>query len=173
MIRLSGRSPLCLGTVGSTMAALLMLACSNPASPSVAELFSWTDEGLLVQASSNGREAARFGGTLSLAAGNCDTNTGLNLAWQDAGLGTHPITNMGYFDGSSQWIVGSGFGGSGSVLVRSLPSERVAGSFVAEMVPLPGGIGVEPGGPSGVTKSITGSFDLVIESRTLCFDRPI
>ena len=34
MVRSSGRSPLRLGTVGSTMAALLMLACSNPASPS-------------------------------------------------------------------------------------------------------------------------------------------
>jgi len=156
MLPRSLRSALCALLLAS-LGALLACGGDSPAGPgnvlgngpvtALVDGVAWT---AVAAVATNG------GGFIAVGA-SAAGGEGLGFAVQGTTTGTYNIggtspTNANYSIGGSSWVAG-GMTGSGSIVITTLTSTRVAGTFAFEAVSLTGGL--------PATKSVTqGMFDV-------------
>ena len=139
--------------------------------PSDNDEFSWTVDGQSVEASSNGRAAARSSGGIVVTGANCDSGAKLNLTlFSNLVAGTFPVGNeytvtwtpdARTADSANTWWEANSTRGSGSLTITTNTSDRITGHFSLVLAP---GAGSSAAG----TRSVQGEFDVAFDDDSIC-----
>src|SRR5262245_26038443 len=171
----------------SRVAALLtsivwLSSCWNPFKPSSSQdfgSFTWTDAGQSYTSPKNGSKASRGGGNIFIIGTTCserDPSLSLTIfGGAGSSAGTYAVTR-GNTQGAVSAIYDDGTiaeptagnladdwnGDSGTLVITSVTSSRIAGNFNIVLVPQ------KPQNPATGTRTLTGSFDVIFTEDHSC-----